>query len=392
MAEDTRPTTDSPSSAAGLAVAALGLVVAALPTFLVGGLAVQIRADLGFSETALGAAVTASFLTGAIAAPLVGPITDRLGARVSVATGAAFSVAALVGIATLATGWWVLAGFLVLAGLGFSFTDPGLAVLVTRSVSADRHGFAFGLKEASIPAATLLAGLAVPAIALTVGWRWAFVLGLGPVAALVGLLWRATESAGTTGGDDPDASEPGPPRNGAVYVVALAAALGSAAASGVGVFLTESGVAMGLSPSGAGLLLATGSVAGIATRLGTGVVADRRGGPQLGLMAAMLVGGAAAMALGAIGTTPLLVVGAVGAFSGGWGWSGLLFLSLVRAEPASPGAVAAIGMSGLGFGNALGPLGFGFIAQSTTFGTAWLVAAVAAGVAAVLTWSARHRI
>lgn len=392
MTRPNRPETRPPGTTAGLLTVSLGLVVAALPTFLVGGLAVQIRDELGFTEAALGAAVTGAFFMGAVTAPAVGPLTDRIGARASIASGTALSALSLVGIAGFAGTWAQLAGLLLVAGVGIAFTDPGLAVLVTRTVPRERHGFAFGLKEASIPLATLASGLAVPAVALTVGWRWAFALGLLPLAVLLTLVsrLRIDEPRGSSS-DSASPLATGPPR-GAVLVVAAAAALGSAAASGVAVFLTESGVAMGMTPAAAGFLLAAGSLAGIVTRLATGIWADRRGGPQLGLMSWMLVGGAVTMAIGSFGTPLLVVVGAVGAFSGGWGWSGLLFLSLVRSSPTAPGAVAGIGMSGLAIGNAAGPLGFGLVAQHWSYPAAWLTAAAAAAVAAVVVRSVRHHL
>ena len=396
--------------AIGRPIATVGaaLVVAALPVFLVGGLAVQIRRDLGFGETALGAAVTGGFLASAAMAPLVGRLTDRLGARRSVAIGAGLGTVSLVGIGAFATTWLHVAVLLGIAGLGFAFTDPGLAILVTRSVPAGRHGLAFGIKEAAIPTATLVAGLAVPAIATTWGWRWAFALGAVPLAALVVLM--ADDDVGVDivahgdfdGGLDgglegnapadsfpvaPDVVD-APPRR-ALVLIAAAAAAGSAAASGVGVFLTESGVAMGLGESAAGFLLATGSVAGIVARIGTGMYADRDRGPQLALVTWMLAVGAATMAVGAVGSTPALVVGTVGTFAAGWGWSGLLFLSLVRLTPHAPGAAAGVGLAGLGIGNALGPLAFGATAAATSFSTAWLAAAGGAAVGALLMAAAR---
>jgi len=419
-----------PSVVRPIATAGTALVVAALPVFLVGGLAVQIRRDLGFGETALGAAVTGGFLVSAAAAPLFGRVTDRLGARTSVAAGAALSVVALVGIGGFASSWLHIAVLLGIAGLGFAFTDPGLAILVSRSVPDTRQGLAFGIKEAAIPTATLVAGLAVPGVATTFGWRWAFLLAVVPLTAL-GWLMVSTDMdadalvgrgpgsrdgrAGTgaasadghhrTGSDVAGHAMPlrtdevrvaarivdQPPRR-ALLLIAASAAAGSAAASGISVFLTESGVAMGLGESAAGLLLATGSVAGIVARVGAGVHADRDRGPQLHLIAAMLAVGAVTMAVGALGTTPALVVGTVGAFAAGWGWSGLLFLSLVRLTPHAPGAAAGVGLAGLGVGNAIGPLAFGATASATSFATAWLVAAATAATAAMLMLAARARL
>ena len=40
---------------------------------------------------------------------------------------------------------------------------------------ARRRGAAFGIKQAAAPLATLLAGLAIPVFALTLGWRAAFL-------------------------------------------------------------------------------------------------------------------------------------------------------------------------------------------------------------------------
>lgn len=373
-----------------------GLVLAALPLFMVGGLAVQIRAELGLGEAQLGGAVTVGFIVGAISAPFGGRIADRIGARSTILLGGALSTVSLIGMGTMARTWGGMVVFLALAGLAVAVTDPGLAILVNDAVSARRHGLAFGLKEASIPAATLVAGLAVPAIALTVGWRWAFALGAIPLVVVTMLLPRITSPDSTHHDKSPTLPagvQPGPRAPGrAVALTAVAAAFGTTAASGVGVFLTESAVAMGMTPAAAGLLLAVGGVAGIVTRVSTGVAADRTGGVQFGVIAAMLAIGALAIALGGSGNDLLLVVGTIGAFTGGWGWTGLYFLSLVKTSPANPGAVAGIGTAGLGVGNAAGPFLFGLTAQSMSFRAAWLGAGVIAGLAALIMLFARRQL
>lgn len=375
-----------------LLIVSAALVLAALPVFLVGGLAVQIRAEMGFSEAALGAAVTGAFAVAALFAPLGGRLADRMGARAAVITGSALSVIAIAGIGGVASTWLHLAALLVVAGLAFTFTDPGLAILVVRSVPYQRQGLTFGVKEASIPSATLLAGLAVPTVAVTVGWRWAFLAGLIPLTAVMALLPRV-DLAGSGGGQRSEVvagvGEASSSRG--LLLVAAAVALGSGAGSGIGIFLTESAVSMGFSVSTAGFLLAGGSVAGILARVLTGILADRSGREQLGVMFWMLGAGSAAMALGATGVGFLVVVGTIGAFAGGWGWSGLLFLVLVRANPLSPGAAAGVGLAGLGVGNAAGPLLFGVVAQTFSFEAAWAMASASAATAALLIRVARPR-
>ena len=373
--------------------AACALVLAALPLFMVGGLAVQIKEEFGLTESGLGAAVTIGFLAGALSAPFGGRIADRIGAKTSVYVGGLLSALSLLGLGVFTDGWATMTAFLCLAGLAVAITDPGLAILINRAIPESRQGLAFGIKEASIPAATLAAGIAVPAVALTVGWRWAFSIGLLPWAVVLVLLPRLRARAtlvGGTSGTDVTTPPPANERRG-LLLAAFAGALGTAAASGVGIFLTDSAVAMGLSPANAGILLAIGSLAGIVTRVATGVMADRSGGPQFRLVATMLAVGAVTIALGGTGSPALLVVGTIGAFTGGWAWTGLFFLSLVKTRPERPGTVVGIGVAGLGIGNAAGPLLFGVVAQSMSFGAAWLGAGILAGLASMLMALARHR-
>lgn len=387
------PTTEDTKPLLSLIVVSSGLVLAALPLFMVGGLAVQIRADLGFNEAALGAAVTTGFVVGAVSAPFGGRIADRIGPRRALYVGSSLSALSLFGLGMFTDSWSRLVVFMAIAGLAVALTDPGLAILVNSTIARERHGLAFGLKEASIPAATLAAGIAVPAIALTVGWRWAFTVGIVPLVVLVLLLSRATSGLSAAGRSSDALAVEGRSQTPkpAIILTAVAAALGTAAASGVGVFLTESAVAMGIGPGAAGILLAVGSVAGIVTRIATGVAADRTGREQLRLIALLLAVGGVTMALGGTGNNALLVIGTIGAFTGGWGWTSIYFLSLVRADPSNPGAVSGIGTAGLGVGNAVGPLLFGLTAQSLSFRAAWLGAGVLAGMAAILMGAARSR-
>lgn len=365
------------------AIASLGLVLAALPMFMVGGLAVQIRAELGFSEAAFGAAVSAAFACAALSAPLMSRIADAHGAKRAIGTGALLAAMAMFGLGVLAETWWHVALLLAMSGVGVAVTDPGLTVLVSRDVPLQRQGLAFGVKEASIPAASLAAGLAVPIIALTVGWRWSLLIAVLPLAGLVALLAGVDEDRPARG-IRVERNHARDVTRGMLAVIVLATAAGMVAASGAGVFVPQSAVAMGLSASAAGVLLACGSVAGIITRIAMGIVADRRGGGHFLLVAVMLACGAGSMLLGTLGGPAPLTLATIGTFSVGWGWSGLLFLSLVRAMPTEPGLSAGIAIAGLSGGNALGPLLFGVIAGGVSYEAAWLSAAILASVAAVL--------
>ncbi len=142
---------------------AAALVLGALPLFMVGGLAVQVKNEFGLTESSLGAAVTIGFIFGAAMAPFGGRLADRIGPRTTTYVGACLSALSLIGLGAATNGWGTLVSFLCLAGLAVAVVDPGLAILVNRTIPLNRQGLAFGIKEASIPAATLAAGIAVPA-------------------------------------------------------------------------------------------------------------------------------------------------------------------------------------------------------------------------------------
>ena len=81
--------------------------------------------------------------------------------------------------------------------------QPAANLLLARAVPADRQGLAFGIKQSAIPAAAMLGGLAVPSIALTWGWRWAFAAG-GAFALMSAVTVPRTVSAS-------EAPKPGTP-------------------------------------------------------------------------------------------------------------------------------------------------------------------------------------
>ena len=162
-----------------VAVAAAALVGGSLPVFLISSLSPRISADLGLGEAALGTVVAAFFLAGAASSVPGGRTADRLGAAASLRIGLTISAVAGLGVVLLAAGPWSLAACLFLAGTSLGFIDTGGARAIAATIPLTRQGLAFGGKEASIPAASLLAGIAVPLLGAAAGWRAAFVAAIG---------------------------------------------------------------------------------------------------------------------------------------------------------------------------------------------------------------------
>ena len=365
-----------------VAVATAGVV----PAFLTGGLAVQIRAELGFGEGALGLAVAVFFATSALASVVFGRVVERVGSSLGMRLAVAVSAASLLAVSALAGSWWGLVACLVLGGLGNSISHPATHLFLAREVPQGRQGLAFGVKQAAIPVATLLAGLAVPSVATTVGWRWAFA-GAAALALCVALLVPGGGEGGIRRVKDARAGDvPLTP----LVLLALGIGLGSAAANPLGAFTVESAVAAGIEVGTAGLLLALGSAAGIAVRVLFGHVADKLESGRLRIVAGMLGIGTVGFVLLASGVVPLLVIGVVLAFAAGWGWPGLFNFAIVKTNPRAPAAATGITQTGASSGAAAGPLAFGFIVEGASFGTAWLLYGALALVAAVTILVGRH--
>ena len=348
--------------------------VGVMPAFLTGGLAVQIRGELGFGAGALGLAVAVFFGISSVSSALAGRVVERIGSHTAMRFSSLVGVLSLLAVATVAGSWWGLVACLVLGGIGNAIAQPSTNLMLAREVPGGRQGLAFGVKQAAIPVATLLAGLAVPVLAVTLGWRWAFA-GAALLALLVSLFvpkgddGSPKRAKGARAGDAPLAP---------LILLAVGIGLGSTAATPLGAFVVESAVNTGVEVGTAGLLLALGSGVGIVVRVVAGYLADGMESGRLRLVAGMLVLGTAGFAMLASGVPGLLVVGVVLAFGAGWGWPGLFNLAIVKSNPKAPAAATGITQTGASGGAALGPLLFGYTVEATSFGTAWLATAAVA--------------
>ncbi|WP_229398736.1 MFS transporter [Micromonospora okii] len=354
-------------------------VACVLPVFLVGGLAVQMGEDLGFSPAGLGLAVSVYFGVSALASVPSGALVERLDPATVARAGILLSAGSMLAVATLARSYPVLVGLLALGAAANALGQLASNATLVRHVPPRRQGLSFGVKQAAVPLSTLLAGLAVPTVAVTAGWRWAFVAGA--VAGLAAL-------PAVPGREDGPARPAGARRAGgatwALVVVGVAATLAAAAANALGTFLVDSAAGRGLSPSLAGLTLTLGSVVCVAARVGFGWLADRRDGGHVALVAGMLAVGAVGVVLLALGGTLPLVAGVVLGFGLGWAWPGLMTFAVARLHPRAPAAATSITQTGVYAGGCLGPLALGATAEAFGYPTMWLAAAAAMLLASAL--------
>ncbi|MGH2826445.1 MAG: CynX/NimT family MFS transporter [Actinomycetota bacterium] len=355
-----------------------------LPVFLVGGLAVQIRDELELPVSQIGLLTAIFFSASAVFSALAGRVAERIGAGVAMRISGAGVAVSLIGLALSPTSV-VLMVFLVIGGLASALAQVGANLHLAKRVDPSRQGFAFGIKQSGIPAATLMGGLAVPLIALTVGWRWAFALGAVLTLVVVALIPGAGLRAKRGAKKKVDRRNiPG------LIVLALGGALGSGAANAMGSYLVDSSVSAGLGEAAAGLLFAAGSLAGLSLRVGAGWFADRRVGGRLLWVAGLFLFGSVGMLLQSTRQPQLLIPATLLCFAGGWGWPGLFNFMIVIRNREAPAAATGLTQTGVYLGGVSGPLVFGYVAEHIDYSAAWLGAACSGLLACIAVVFARR--
>ncbi|MGW3467803.1 MFS transporter [Saccharopolyspora sp. NPDC000995] len=357
------------------------VTVGVFPVFLVGGMGVQLQQDLRFGAALLGVGAAGFFGVASVASRTMGWLVERIGARLGMRLGALGSSLCLFGLAWAPDAPWLL-GLLWVAGLPNSLAQPASNLLIAQGIPANRRGMGFGVKQSSIPAATLLAGVAVPAVALTVGWRWVFVIAglVGLVAAVAVPRLPDAERSAIKGGDTAGRND----ARGALLLLAISGGLGSAAANALGAFVTTTAVEVGFSPAVAGLVLSLGSATGLTIRLCAGVLADRKNPNLLRVITAMLLIGSIGFGLMAVDSTWAFLIGVSIGFGAGWAWPGLLNFAVARIAPDRVASATSFTQTGIYLGGSVGPLLFGIFAEQAGLAGAWLAAGIAAIIAGVL--------
>lgn len=357
-------------------------VVGALPLFLTAGLAVQIQSEMALTATVLGLTVAGYRGVTALSATPMGFLADKIGGRSAMRMAATISAGAAAAVAALAQRPLTLALSLAACGIANSLGQTGANLFMTTAVRHGRQGLAFGVKQAALPIATLLAGLAVPVFGLTVGWRWAYVAS-AILAVAVAISIPDTQNHPSVEPQVPVAACP------PLRLLALAMALATAAASSLNTFLVHASFTAGVPEGAAGLLLTFGGLLAVIARVASGHYADRRTSGHLRIVAGMLALGATGYVL-LSSQIPLLIVGGVIlTFGMGWGYSGVFWLAVVRISPGGAGAATGKVMTASFAGAVVGPIGFGAIVDATSYSWAWSFTGCVTAVSALLMYRSR---
>ncbi|MFQ5967409.1 MAG: MFS transporter [Acidimicrobiia bacterium] len=365
-----------------VSVSVLTVSVGLLPGFLPGVLAVRMADDVDIAIVGVGIVVGVFFSVSALASPVMGRVAENVSWARSMRLSMSGAALTLAFTALLADSVLTLALISVIGGVALALGQPATNLALARCTLMGRQGLAYGFRHAAVPAALALSGIALPAVALPLGWRWVYV-----ITAALAVLTVLLIPLHPTRYELSEAPTDGPATSGRLttpmsllVLLAVAAALGMIGTAFV-TFLVLYSVDVGFSEASAGILLAVGSLLGMSMRLVAGWQIDRRAAGGLPTVAGFLVLGAVGLVVVGIGVPPLVVVGSLVAFAFGLGWAGLFTFAVVRANPLAPAASTAITQTGRFVGAAVGPPLFGLLAEGISFEVAWGSMALALAVA-----------
>jgi predicted MFS family arabinose efflux permease len=172
-----------------LAAATFAQATSSFAMLGVAALAGFLQRDFRLSGTETGLLITATYGAAVFSLLFVGDLLDRKSERLIIGIGGTIAFVALLA-ATRSGDFAVLLLCLLVAGLGFSVTQPGGSKSVSAWFRGGRLGVAMGIRQAGLPLGGAVAAATLPAIAATSGWRIAFAAGAA--ATLAGALVFAT--------------------------------------------------------------------------------------------------------------------------------------------------------------------------------------------------------
>ena len=377
-----------PFTTATVAVLVAGVLASAMIPTSLSVLSREIIEGHGLTRSAFGSLFTTIALVGAVGAPLMGIVVDRLGGR-RVLIGV--FLAAIVSVVALAVGpsyrWLLLAA--AAGGLALGSANAATNKVVSEGPGA-RRGAVIGLKQAGGPLGFLVAGVGLPWLSVLVGWQGALVaFALVPALGLLGtLLVIPPARGGGKGHTRLFGVELGIPAVGWLMVIGgFVAAGGSAVQAFTPLFARET---VGLSLIAAGVVAAMMGIAGAAARVIWSWQAERfeRVSTPLGLLAGLGI-----PAVGAIWASQglgvwLLWVGIL-CFGGSViAWHAVVWVALLRhVGTARVGRASGSVHLGSAVGLGVGPLVFGRLSDASgAYGWGWAMSIGCFAVAAGVTW------
>lgn len=362
--------------------AVLTTVSSVFPGFLAGALAVQISAEFVVNEKVYGWALGGFFLAATLGSLLLGRLVQIIGPRRQIMVSLTTVVMAQLAVVLVVSSFAGLVLALAVCGLANAATQTAVNLALTQA-RIERLGLAIALKQSGMPTASLIGGLLVPALALTVGWRWAFLVGVAfAVVALVAVGRVVPRSLVARAGAAPRPKPVSSRRD--LMLAATVGALLSFGAGSLNAWVVASGVDAGLGEGTAGLMLSLGAGCGVALRLASGYRMDRLKLRPFRVAGSTVLVGVVGIVLLTVRAAPLHMMATVVAFSGGWVWPVFTNFGIIRTNPEAAGTATGTTQMGVYIGVFTAPLVTGWLIETAGYRAMWTVVAICSLIGAFL--------
>lgn len=276
-------------------------------------------------------------------------LSRRLGGARAAQIGQCLVAAGML-CAILPSAAFLLPGSLVI-GIGFGLLAPPASALMMRFSPPARRNLVFSIQQTSVPLGGVIAALVAPMVAVSVGWRWAFMYSIVTLVMAMVLLQIGRPSWD----DDRDPSHRALARNPfdgvrsnwrdrKLRLLSFAGMSFCWAQFCVATFAVVACVAvLGMSIVQAGLVLVAVQVASTVGRMAAGWIADRTG--SAGRVLTWMSWTMLALSIGFFWLSPAWPPWFVYAMFAGLGlasgaWAGILMAEVGQQAP--PGRVAAV--------------------------------------------------
>ncbi len=348
-----------------------------------------ISAEFSIDSIGSGLLVAAQYSSVILMPLLFGSMADRIGKRIVILS---FSVVLLFGclLASLAGGVFAFAAGVFLIGAGYSVCETAGSAALADASPEDGARFV-NLSQGALSLGAVISPVLTQYFTGLLGTSWRMMFLLCMAGTLVSALFLFFLPISATPGKVVEQSSVSP----ALYFKDLPFTLFFASIllyvgleNGFGYF-TESFFTLGLGAVSLGAYAISAYWASMAlSRLLFGLLPIK---PERALVACLGVSGALFLALWLLKLpVPALVVCALIGFAFGPVWSSLMNLAAARC-PGSSGGAMGLMSAGCGLGGALFPALMGVISAQLNLRAAFLLLAVAAAVAALLSLFAARR-
>lgn len=353
-------------------------IITSTPIFLPGALNTLIFDDIKLSYGGIGFVFTLYWTGSVIGAHKSRSITYNISINklISFALFGTF-------LSLLLMSFYPQIGLLIgalIGGFVYGYSQPFTNYLILKKCHASVQGFAFGLKQAAIPLATLICSLSIPLVAIPLGWRKVF-----EIIAVISLLYAIINLLTDSRSKYEKSKEKSNllPINNHLICLAVAGGCGAMIGNSLGGFLIVSFTHEGIPISTASLVAASASIVNIIVRVLTGTIIDKY--PHLSnvLLIGMFVTGILGTLLLISPISFMQILGALLAYGGGWGWAGLLHFVTGKSYPGYEAQATAVSQIGVSIGAAVGPLLFSLLFYSLNSNIAWGATALAGVIASL---------